>query len=130
MNLRGWLLLLCVDLFTGAPLTLAREVGATLGSLGMRGPAAVVELAVHGAVAAVAVAASWGLWIGNPRAPAFAAVAVLASGAATVQSLYWSLLPANIIPGQRLPLALVAIAHAAGWMIYLSRSRRVRALYG
>jgi hypothetical protein len=130
MTPRGWLLVLCVDLFMWAPMTVAREVGATLGSLGMRGPAAVVELAVHGAVAAVAVAAAWALWIGNPRAPAFAAAAVLASGAATVQSLYWSVLPSNTMAGDRPPLALAAIAHAAGWMMYLRRSRRVRALYG
>jgi hypothetical protein len=129
MSPRGWLLLLCVDLFTWAPMKLAREVGASLGSLGMRGWAAVAELAAHGAVAALAVAAAWALWIGNPRSPAFAAVALVASGAASVQSLYWSVLPADTMPGDRLPLALVAIAHAAGWMVYLRRSRRVRALY-
>ena len=129
MNARGWLLLLCVDLCMWAPVKVAREVGASLGSLGMRGSAAVAELAAHAAVAALSVAAAWALLIGNPRAPAFAAVAIAASGAATVQSLYWSVLPADTMPGHRLPLALVAIAHAAGWMIYLRRSRQVRALY-
>jgi hypothetical protein len=130
MTPRGWLLVLCADLFTWEPLKLAREVSATLGSIGMRGPAAVVELGVHAAVAAVAVAAAWALWIANPRSPGFAAVAVLASAAVSVQSLYWSVLPGNTMPGDRLPLALTAIAHAAGWMVYLRKSRRVRALYG
>ena len=127
---RGWLLVLCVDLFTWEPMKLARDVSVTLGSLAMRGPAAVVELGVHAAVSALAVAAAWALWIGNPRAPAFAAVAVIASAAATVQSLYWSVIPGNTMPGDRLPLALTAIAHAAGWIAYLRKSRRVRALYG
>jgi hypothetical protein len=130
MTPRGWLLLLCVDLCAWEPMKLAREVSATLGSVAMRGPAAVIELAVHASVAAVAVAAAWALWIGNPRSPAFAAVAVVASAAVTVQSLYWSVLPGNTMPGDRLPLALAAIAHAAGWMAYLRKSRRVRALYG
>ncbi|MEP6915448.1 MAG: hypothetical protein ABJC89_07370 [Acidobacteriota bacterium] len=130
MTPRGWLLLLCVDLLLGEPVKLAREVTATLGSLGMRGSPAVVELGVHAAIAAVAVAAGWALSIGNPGAPGFAAVAILVSAAASVQSLYWSVLPSSTMPGDRLPLALAAIAHAAGWMVYLRRSRRVRALYG
>jgi hypothetical protein len=130
MTPRGWLLLLCVDLFIWEPMKLAREVSATLGSVAMRGPVAVLELAAHAAVAALAVAAAWALWIGNPRSPVFAALALGASAAADVQSLYWSVLPANTMPGDRLPLALTAIAHAAGWMAYLRKSRRVRALYG
>jgi hypothetical protein len=127
---RGWLLLLCVDLAAWEPVSLAREVGLTLGSMAMRGTAAVVELTIHAAVAAVAVAASWALWSGNPGAPGFAAAGVVACAAATVQSLYWSVLPGNTMPGDRLPLAALAIAHAAGWIVYLRKSRRVRALYG
>ena len=38
----GWLLLLCGYLGVWRPMTLAAEVSATLGSLGMRGPAGVV----------------------------------------------------------------------------------------
>lgn len=126
---RGWLLLLCAFLFAWEPLKLAREVTASSTTLGMRGAAAFVELIAHAGVAALAVAAAWALWIGNPRAPAFAAVAVAGSAAAAVQSLYWSRLPSDIVPGHRLPLALGAVAHAAGWIAYLRRSRRVRALY-
>jgi hypothetical protein len=127
---RGWLLLLCAFLCTWEPLRVAREVTASFGTLSMRGPAAVVELIAHAAVASLAVAAGWALWIANPRAPVFAAVAVAGSAVVAVQSLFWSRLPGDIIPGQRLPLALGAVAHAAGWIAYLRRSRRVRALYG
>jgi hypothetical protein len=127
--LRGWLLLLAVDLFAWAPFAFAREAIGSMGTLGMRGPAAIVELAAHAAIAALAVGAVRALRSGNPGAPGFATIAVAASAAGTVQSLYWSVLPADIVPGHRLPLTILAIAHAAGWMTYVRKSRRVRALY-
>lgn len=129
MTSRGWLLLLCAYLAAWQPIKLASEISATLGSLGMRGPAAVVELSAHAAITAFAVAAGWGLWIGNPRAPAFAEIALAACAVASVQSLYWTRLPGNTMPGDRLPLAIAAIAHATGWVVYLRKSRRVRSLF-
>ncbi len=127
--MRGWLLLLSAFLFVWEPIKLAVEFSSAAGTLGMRGPAAVVELVAHAAVAALTVAAGWALWILNPRAPAFASVALTASAAAAVQSLYWSVLPRNTLASDRLPLAAAAIAHAAAWMVYLRKSRRVRAAY-
>jgi hypothetical protein len=62
-------------------------------------------------------------------APAFAAVALVSSAGAAVQSLYWSVLPRDTPPGTRTALAAAAIAHAAAWMTYLRKSRRVRAAY-
>jgi hypothetical protein len=126
---RGWLLLLCVFLLSWEPLKLAGEFSAAAGTFSMRGPLAPVELTAHAAVAMLSVAAGWGLWIGNPRAPRFAAGAVAGSAIVTVQSLYWSVLPGNVMPGDRLPLALVALAHAAAWLAYLRRSRQVRVSY-
>ncbi len=129
MNPRGWLLILCGWLFLGGPVRLAGELAASLGTLGMRGTAGVVELAAHAAVAALAATAAWGLWIRHPRAPAAASLALAASAAVTVQSVYWSYLPVDAAPGQQLPRSLLAIAHAAGWITYLLRSRRVRAAF-
>ena len=130
MRRLGWLSLLCAFLFVWEPRKLAGEIGASLGTLGMRGPGAVVELAAHAAVAAIAVAAAWALWIGNPRAPGIAVVALVASAATAVQSLYWSSLPGQPMPGDHLALAIVAVAHASGWIAYLRLSRRVRTNYG
>jgi hypothetical protein len=129
MRPHGWLLVLCGYLALWQPLVFASQVSGTLGSLAMRWPIGVIELAAHAGVAALAVAAGRALWIENPGAPVLAEVALAACAAMSVQSLYWTWLPDNTMPGDRLPLAVVAIAHAAGWMTYLRRSRRVRALF-
>jgi hypothetical protein len=126
---RGWLLLLWVYLALWQPLNVAAEVTGALSTLAMRGPAAIVELLIHAAVGALAVAAGWAVSIGNPNAPRLAGIALAACAATSVQSLYWTSLPDNIMPGDRFPLAVAAIAHAAGWTAYLRRSRRVRALF-
>jgi hypothetical protein len=129
MTARGPLLILCAYLILWQPLNFAAEVTATLSTLAMRGPVALLELSVHALVSALSLAAGWAVWMGNQSAPPLAAAAVAACGAASVQSLYWTSLPDNIMPGDRLPLAVAAIAHAAGWLTYLRRSRRVRALF-
>lgn len=126
---RGWLLLLCGWLFVWEPMRVAGEIAGAFGTLGMRGVAGTVELAAHGAVASVAVAAAWGLWHGSPAGPRIASGALAASAAVTVQTMYWSHLPGDVAPGQPLPLSILAVAHAAGWIVYLRRSRRVRAAY-
>lgn len=127
---RGWLLLLWVFLFTWEPLRFAVELSMSIGTLGMRGAAGVVELAGHGATAAVAMAAAWALWVRNPQASALASLAVAASAAVTIQSAYWSHLPVDVPPGQELPRAVAAVVHAGVWIWYLRTSRRVRALHG
>lgn len=129
MNPRGWLAVLALWLFLWEPLRLAGELAGSIGTIGMRGAGGVAELAVHASVAAIAAAAAWGVWIRHPRAPAAASIALVASAAVTVQSAYWSFLPGDVGPGQQLPRAVAAIAHAAGWITYLHRSRRVRAAF-
>ncbi len=127
---RGWLLLLWMFLFTWEPLRFAVELSASLGTLGMRGPAGAVELVAHGATAALTMAAAWALWIRNPQAPALASLAVAASAAVTIQSAFWSHLPVDVPPGMQLPRSLAAVIHAGLWIWYLRTSRRVRALHG
>lgn len=129
MRPRGWLLLLCGYLMVWQPLTIAAAVSTTLDSLAMRWPGGVAELVVHAAVASLALAAGWAFWIANPTAPQLAEMALPLGALVSVQSLYWTWLPDNTMPGDRLPLAALAVAHATGWMVYLRRSRRVRALF-
>lgn len=125
---RGWLFVLSVVLIAWEPVKLARELMSTLGSIGMRGPSAVIELIVHTAVAALAVAAGRALWDGSPHGPRLAQLAVIASATSALQSLYWSSLPSQTMPGDKAPLGFLAMAHGALWTAYLRKSSRVRAL--
>ena len=120
--------LLCVILFVWAPWSFSLELGETLPSVGMRGPLAIVELAAHFAVTAVAVAAGWSLWNSRPHGAMLARAAVIGLAVVAVQSLYWTVLPRQTPPGAELPLAAFATAHAAVWLVYLHRSARIRAM--
>jgi len=126
---RGWLLVLALFLVAWEPLRIATEFESSIGTLSMRGPWAAVELLAHAAIAAFCVASGWALWNGNVAAPQLATYALIGSAGVSVQSLFWSLLPHQTVPGERLPFALLAVVHAAAWIAYLKRSRRVRAIF-
>jgi hypothetical protein len=115
--------LLSAILFAWQPRQFALDLLMTLPTIGMRGIAAVIELVCHAAVAALSVAASWSLWTSRPHGAPLASAALVASALTSVQSLYWSVLPGHTMPGDRLPLAVLAVLHAAAWLVYLARSR-------
>lgn len=122
---RRWpIYLLVLFLYIWEPLRVAGELLQSLSTIGMRGAPAAAELIVHGMVAALAVAAAWSLWNGADHGPALAILALALSAAVSVQSLYWSRLPRQTPPGAHFPFALLAALHAAGWMAYLTVSRR------
>jgi hypothetical protein len=122
------LLLLCTILFVWQPLTVAAEIAATLPTLGMRGAPAAIELLAHGLVAALSVAAGWALWTRNPAGPALAVATMVGAAVIGVQALYWTVLPGNTFPSDRLPRAVLTVAHSIFWLVFLRRSRRVRAI--
>lgn len=123
-----WFTLLCLILLVWYPLNFAAELLKTLPSIGMRGFTAALELLVHGFVTATCVAAGLSLWNGTAHGPALARIALIAVAFTAVQSLYWSRLPSQTMPGDRLPLAALAVVHAGLWLTYLNRSRRIRAI--
>ncbi len=106
------------------PLSYATELLAAFPSLGMRGGLAVVELVAHGLVTITCAAAGWMVWTRAPDGLAFAAAAVGASGVVTLQSLFWTVLPRQIAPGDRAPLAALAIAHTMFWLALIGMRRR------
>ena len=124
----GWLSILRVVLYVWQPLTFAGELLASLGSLGMRGAPAVTELLAHGGSAGLSVAAARALSNESPAGPTIAGLALVLAAILGVQSLYWSSLPRNTMPADKLPLALLTVAHSTAWLIYLRRSKRVKAL--
>ena len=125
---RGWLLILCAVLILWRPFDFVFELLQSLPSLGMRGAQGALELVFHAIVAAVSVAAARALWDRMPIGPPLAAAALVGSAAATVQTLYWTALPHQTIPGTEALLSAIAVVHAAIWLIYLKRSRQVRAM--
>jgi len=120
---RGWLLLLCAYLLVWVPINFAAELATSLPGLGFRGPLAVLELVVHALAAALAVAAGLALWRGSDDTT-LAAAAVVVAAAIAIQSLYWTTLPGQTMPGDKLPLSILAAAHAAVWVWYLRRRGR------
>ena len=123
---RGWLVVLCAVLILWRPFDFVFELLQSLPSLGMRGVPGALELLFHAVVAVISVAAVRALWSRQPVGPALAAVALIGSAAATVQTLYWTALPHQTIPGTEALLSAVAVVHAAIWLVYLKRSRQVR----
>jgi hypothetical protein len=113
------LYVLAAFLFAWEPLRVAGEFLQSISTIEMRGVPAAVELIVHGAVAAIAVAAAWALWNGAMHGTSLAILALALSAGVSVQSLYWSRLPRQTPPGAELPFSIVAVTHAAGWVAYL-----------
>ena len=124
----GWLLVLSLVLYVWQPVTFAMELLMSMGTLGMRGAPAVIELLAHAGSAGLSIAASRALSNQTPAGPPMAAAALVVAAGLGAQSLYWSSLPHNTMPSDKLPLAVLTVAHSAAWLIYLRRSKRVKAI--
>jgi hypothetical protein len=109
------------------PLHFASEALAVLPTIVYRGVTAVVELVVHGAVAAVCAAAGLSLWNESPDAARIATVAIVAAVGRTIQSLYWSALPNDTRPGDEPFMAAIAIGVGVIALLLVRRPRRDRA---
>jgi hypothetical protein len=118
---RGPLWLLCVTLLVWRPLDFAIEFPSTLPSIGQRGAIGILELLFHGAAAALAVGAVRALSTGLPSAVMLGRAALVVSALATIQSQYWSVLPHQTMPGDRMPLVATAVLVAALWLVYLRK---------
>jgi hypothetical protein len=60
-----------------------------------------------------------------PSGLLLARAALAASAVATVQSFYWSVLPHQTMPSDKLPLATLGVVVAGLWLAYLRRHRDV-----
>ena len=125
---RVWLLVLAGVLVLWQPATFVGLASATIPSLAIRGWMAVVELIVAGAIAATSMAAAWALAMRQPHGVPLAKIALVLSAARSLQSLYWTALPSNLVPGTQEPYAVMIVTVSSVWLIYLSRSRGVKAL--
>ena len=101
----------------------AIELLSALPTMGMRGPLAWIELAVHGAVAALCAVAGRMVRVGAPAATTVAVAGILARASVTIQSLFWTLLPLDVAPGTRGPSVALACVSAAIWLAVVAWTR-------
>ena len=116
--------LLSSYLLIWAPGTFAMEALTVMPSIGVRGPVAWIELAVHGIVAVACAAGGRMLRIDSPAGPAVAAAGVAARAVISLQSLFWTALPRDVSPGTGLPLALLTCVNAIFWLVVIRFLRR------
>ena len=125
----GWLLILCRLLLVYQPLSLAVTTSAALASLSTRGPGLLVAIAIRIIVTANTVAAGLALTNRQPGAVGLAKVALLLSAACDVFIYTTPYYPNNRPPGDTPIYLAVSLAYHAVWLVYLSRSARVRNTY-
>ncbi|MEO5897543.1 MAG: hypothetical protein ABIS06_17775 [Vicinamibacterales bacterium] len=102
----------------------AGEALTVVPTIVYRGLLPAFELAAHGVVAALAAAAGLAIWNSAPAALRLGTVAIIASAARTVQSLYFSRLPNNVVPGDEPTIAMASVVVAALALAVISRSER------
>ena len=122
----GWLLLLCRLLVVFHPLSLAVTASGALGALSVRGPAVALMLILRLVVVGFGMAAGRALQGVQPGAVRLAKAALLASVAADVFVYTTPYFPNNRLPGDTIYYVAATLAYHGAWLLYLSRSSRVR----
>lgn len=123
---RGWLLVLCAWLGVWQPLNLAVAATDSLRAIPVRGWPLGVLLVTRLIVTAVGFAAARALWDRQPGAPALAKTAIVLSGLMQLFIYATAIAPNNRLPGDTpLYVTLTVLVHG-GWLVYLTRSARVR----
>ena len=102
----------------------ANEALTVLPSITFRGVTPALELLVHGVVAALAAAGGLALWNGAPSAARLGSAAMIAAVMRTIQSVYFSTLPHNVMPGDESSIAFGALAIGAIALIAIRWSER------
>ena len=102
----------------------AGEALTVVPTIAYRGLVAAIELSIHGGVAALAAAAGLALWNASPPAPRLGTIAIIASALRMVQSLYFSTLPNNVVPGDERTLAIATVIVAAIALVVIHTSER------
>jgi len=103
--------LVAAGLLLWEPLRFALEASMVFGSLSHRGAAASIELVAHGLIAALSAATGLALRNSAPDGRRLATLTIALCVMRGVQSLYWSALPSNTVPGDE-PLIAGALTVA------------------
>jgi len=127
---RGWLLLLCLLLVIWQPISVGLSASGAIASIAMGGFSLALVLVLRLLVAALGVAAGLALFGVRAGAVGLARVALMASAAIDLLVYLSPYVPSNRAPGETPIFVAVSLTYHAGWLLYLFRSRRVRATFG
>jgi hypothetical protein len=125
----GWLLLLCRVLIVLHPLSLAVTASGALSALSLRGTATATILILRLIVVGFGMAAGRALQSLQPGAVTLARAALLASAATDVFVYATPYFPNNRPPGDTPLYVAATLAYHGAWLLYLARSKRVRATF-
>ena len=82
-----------------------------------------MEFVWAAAVACLSVAAGWALWTRAIAAIPLARAAILAAMARELQSLAWTALPSDVVPGTRPLIAMIVVASGAALLAASTKAR-------
>jgi len=129
LEIRGWLLVLCLLLLIWQPLSFGLLASGLLNRLSIRGWPFGFVLLLRVFVCAFGIAAGLALIRRLPSAVAIAKAALIASAATDLFVYTTPYFPSNRLPGDTPIFVAVSLAYHAIWLAYLFRSKRVRATY-
>lgn len=125
----GWLLVLCALLLIAQPVSLAVTASPALRSLPLRGTGLAVILVARLLAAAFGIAAGLALSGRHTGAVGMAKASLGVSAAVDVLVYTTPYFPNNRPPGDTTIILIASLAFYAIWLVYLSRSKRVRATF-
>jgi hypothetical protein len=120
---------LCALLLVWQPLSLGLVASSALGSLAFSGWPLALVLLTRVVVAGVGIAAGLALLGRRPGSVTLAKAALVLSAASDVFVYTTPFFPSNLAPGQTPLYIAVSVAYSAVWIVYLSRSTRVREIF-
>src|SRR5262249_28386467 len=125
----GWLLVLCLLLLVWQPISLGLVASNTLDSLPVGGSPLALLLLTRLLVTGFGIAAGLAMLARRPGAVTIAKISLGLSAAVDLFVYATPYFPTNRAPGQTIYYAAASLGYYAIWLIYLFRSKRVRATY-
>jgi hypothetical protein len=126
--LGGWLHLLCALLLVWQPISFALVASIALSRIAVRGAPVAIILIARVVTVGVGIAAGLALLGRRPGAVALTKFSLAVTAALDVFVYLTPYFPTNLPPGDAPLYAAAAVAYAAGWILYLARSKRARAI--
>jgi hypothetical protein len=125
----GWLLVLCGLLLIWQPISAGLVASSVLSSLTIRDLPTALILALRILVTGFGVGAGLALLGRRPAGVLLAKVSLVASAATDLIVYLTPYFPSHRAPGETPLYVLASLTYCAAWMVYLIRSKRVRATF-